>query len=66
MAKRIKGLEVETEYMEYAVEYDLNGETFVTEPVDDEGMARLMRCALYGRVLTRYVFETAWADASDV
>lgn len=64
MSKKINGLDITTEFLEYGVEYDLNGETFV-QVCDDEEDARFFRAVLQGTVVSRRVYETAWADASD-
>lgn len=69
MAKQIKGgngqvLDVEAEYVEFGVEYDLDGETFVTQS-ESEDDARLMRACLNGTLVVRTVYETAWAIPED-
>jgi hypothetical protein len=63
VAKRIKELEIEAEYTEYAVEYSINGEDGFLISCDDEEEARQYRAALDGRIVMRSVFETSWADA---
>lgn len=65
MAKRVQGEEIVAEYVEYAVVYDLDDETFTTAPTDFYDEARLMRAALGGWVVTRKVYETSWADAPE-
>jgi hypothetical protein len=57
-------LEVAAEFTEHGVEYDLDGETFVTLAANEED-ARLMRAALKGLLVVRTVYETAWALAPD-
>ncbi len=69
MARRLKpdkGKEVwvENEYVEWAVEYDVGGEQFVVE-CEDEAEARVSQSQLGGRLVTRTVYETSWADAPD-
>lgn len=63
MAKTISGTEVESAGMEYGVEYDVNGETFVTYAEDEED-ARLRCAVLRGKLVCREIFFTSWADAA--
>lgn len=60
MAKRIRGLEAEADYTEWAVEYEVNGEAYTYE-AKDEAEARAIAGKHGGRVLVRCVFETSWA-----
>jgi hypothetical protein len=60
MAKRIASPDTGTQWDEYAVEYEMNGETFTYE-ARDETEARIVRAAVNGRLMVRSVFETPWA-----
>lgn len=61
MARKINELLIEDQFEEYGVEWELNGETFVTE-ADSEDEARLYRAMLGGKLLTRTVFVSEWAE----
>lgn len=64
MSKRVNDIDIVEEYVEYGVEYSLNGEVFIHQ-VDSEEDARFARAVLGGTIVIRRVFETAWAiDAS--
>lgn len=62
MKKTKDGTVIVSYGMEYAVQYDVNGEKFITECDDDEH-ARLIRAVLDGKILCREHFvEEAWAE----
>lgn len=61
MAKRINGMEVETEYVEWGVEHSLGVETFIVECEDEDEAVRAV-AQLGGKVVARRVFETGWAE----
>lgn len=63
MAKKIRGLEVIAEYLEWGTEVTVAGEPVVVE-ADDEEAARLECVILSGKLKARQVFETAWCDVS--
>lgn len=50
---------VDKEYIEWAVEYEADGQTFVYE-ADSEADARTVRAAVDGRLMAKQVFETSW------
>jgi hypothetical protein len=49
------------QHTEYAVEYEVDGDTFMYE-AEDEDDARRVRAAVDGRLLVRQVFEATWDD----
>lgn len=69
MAKQLRKddgqvVDIETEFTEHGVEYEIDGETFVSV-AENEVEARNYAGLVSGQVVVRTVYETAWALAED-